>query len=151
LKPDLSTLPRELRDKIVIAGDRRYGMLRSTYAKVSRPAAVLVPETTEEVVAALRFVREQGLPLAVRSGGHGLSGRASNDDGLVIDLSAMNGIEVLDRRTKMVRIQPGARWAQVAAALAPYGLAISSGDHGNVGVGGLATGAASAGWCGSTA
>ncbi|MEU4539801.1 FAD-binding oxidoreductase [Streptosporangium sp. NPDC023825] len=140
MKPDLSTLPRELRDKIVTPEDRRYGMLRSTYVKVSRPAAVLVPETTEEVVAALRFVRERGLPLAVRSGGHGLSGRASNDGGLVIDLSAMNGIEVLDRRTRTVRIQAGARWAQVAAALAPYGLAISSGDHGNVGAGGLATG-----------
>jgi FAD/FMN-containing dehydrogenase len=140
MKPDLSTLPRELRDKIVTPADRRYAMLKSTYTRVSRPAAVLVPETTEDVVAALRFVRDQGLPLAVRSGGHGLSGRASNDGGLVIDLSAMTGIEVLDRRTKMVRVQAGARWAQVAAALAPYGLAISSGDHGNVGVGGLATG-----------
>ncbi len=44
-----------------------------------------------------------------------------------------------------MRVEAGARWAQVAQALAPHGLAISSGDHGNVGVGGLAT-AGGIGW-----
>ena len=38
-----------------------------------------------------------------------------------------------------MRLGPGARWGDVAAALAPHGLAISSGDYGDVGVGGLAT------------
>ena len=49
-------------------------------------------------------------------------------------------MEVLDRRSRLVRVGAGARWGSVAEALAPHGLAISSGDHGNVGVGGLATG-----------
>ena len=132
--------PPELRDKIVLPGDGRYRLLRSTYTTVARPAAVLLPEKAAEVVAALRYAREQGLPLSVRSGGHGLSGRSSNIGGVVIDLSNMNRVEVLDRKARLVRVEPGARWAQVAQALAPYGLAISSGDHGNVGVGGLATG-----------
>ncbi|MFD0657811.1 FAD-binding oxidoreductase [Thermocatellispora tengchongensis] len=99
-----------------------------------------MPRDTAEVVAALRYAREQGLPLSVRSGGHGLSGRSTNNGGVVIDLSAMNKVEVLDRQARLVRVEAGARWAQVAQALAPHGLAISSGDHGNVGVGGLATG-----------
>jgi FAD/FMN-containing dehydrogenase len=38
-----------------------------------------------------------------------------------------------------VRIGPGARWAQVAAALGEHGCALSSGDYGGVGVGGLTT------------
>ncbi|PZG05042.1 FAD-binding oxidoreductase [Nonomuraea aridisoli] len=134
------TSPAALRGRIVVPGDDRYHLLRSTYTTVARPAAVLLPENAEEVVAALRHAREQGLPLSVRSGGHGLSGRSSNDGGVVIDLSAMNRVEVLDRAARIVRVEAGARWAQVAQALAPYGLAISSGDHGNVGVGGLATG-----------
>jgi FAD/FMN-containing dehydrogenase len=137
--------PRELQDKIVLPRNSRYRLLRSTYTTMARPAAVLLPETTSEIAAALRFARESGLPLSVRSGGHGLSGRSSNDGGVVIDLSSMNRVEVLDRRKRLVRVETGARWAQVAQALAPHRLAISSGDHGNVGVGGLAT-AGGIGW-----
>jgi FAD/FMN-containing dehydrogenase len=140
MTPSLSTAPHELYGKIVTPGDRRYALLRSTYTTVAKPAAVLLPGSTAEVVAALRYAREQGLPLAVRSGGHGLSGRSSINGGLVIDLSTMNRVEVLDPRSRIVRIEAGARWATVADTLAPLGLAISSGDHGNVGVGGLATG-----------
>ncbi|WP_440104958.1 FAD-binding oxidoreductase [Streptosporangium sp. H16] len=137
---ELSPLPAALEGKLVVPGDRRYPLLRSTYTTVANPAGVLLPENTSEVVAALAFAREQGLPLSVRSGGHGLSGRSSNDGGVVVDLSALNRVEVLDRAARLVRVQAGARWAQVAEELAPYGLAISSGDYGNVGVGGLTTG-----------
>ncbi|MFG2058903.1 FAD-binding oxidoreductase [Micromonospora sp. NPDC048930] len=133
-------VPEELTGKIVRPGDRRYPMLRSTYTTRGNPAAVLLPANTAEVATALRYAREQGAPIAVRSGGHGLSGAATNDGGLVIDLSALNAVDVLDRPSRLVRVEAGARWARVAQALAPYGLAISSGDHGNVGVGGLATG-----------
>jgi FAD/FMN-containing dehydrogenase len=79
------------------------------------------------------------VPIAVRSGGHGISSRSTNDGGIVLDLGALNGIELIDRERRLVRVGPGARWAEVAAALAPHDLAISSGDAGGVGVGGLAT------------
>lgn len=61
------------------------------------PAGVLVPENTSEVAAALGFAREQGLPLSVRSGGHGLSGRSSTDGGVVIDLSTLVNLLPDDR------------------------------------------------------
>jgi FAD/FMN-containing dehydrogenase len=57
----------------------------------------------------------------------------------------LSAIEVLDAGKRVVHIGAGARWANVADALAPRGWAISSGDHGNVGVGGLAT-AGGIGW-----
>ncbi|MEZ4504602.1 MAG: FAD-binding protein [Thermomicrobiales bacterium] len=44
-----------------------------------------------------------------------------------------------------MRVEPGARWMDVAAAIEPYGWALSSGDYGGVGVGGLAT-AGGVGW-----
>ncbi|MFG1699671.1 FAD-binding protein [Nonomuraea sp. NPDC049309] len=47
----------------------------------------------------------RNVPLSVRSGGHGLSGRSSNDGGVVVDRSAMNRIEVLDREARLVRIE----------------------------------------------
>ncbi|MFI6288008.1 FAD-binding oxidoreductase [Streptomyces sp. NPDC051018] len=136
----LGTLPAELTGKVVGPDDRRYRLLRSTYTTVGRPAAVVLPESAGDVAAALRLARERGLRLAVRSGGHGLSGSGTNDGGLVIDLSALHRIDVLDRASRLVRVESGARWARVAEALTPHGLAISSGDHGNVGVGGIATG-----------
>lgn len=141
----MTAAPALLEGLIVTPGDPRYPLLRSTYTTVARPAAVLLPETAEQVAAALRYARDRGLPVAVRSGGHGLSGRSSNNGGAVIDLSAMHRVEVLDRRTRRVRVEAGARWARVAETLHRYGLAISSGDHGNVGVGGLAT-AGGVGW-----
>ncbi|OAH15172.1 FAD-binding oxidoreductase [Streptomyces jeddahensis] len=136
----LGTLPAELVGKVVTPDDRRYRLLRSTYTTVGQPAAVVLPESADDVAAALRLARETGLRVAVRSGGHGLSGSGTNDGGLVIDLSALHRVDVLDRGSRLVRVEAGARWAQVAQALAPHGLAISSGDHGNVGVGGIATG-----------
>ncbi|MET8321744.1 FAD-binding oxidoreductase [Micromonospora sp. NPDC005189] len=136
----LARVPGSLTGQIVTPGDRRYAQLRSTYTTTASPAAVLLPKTTAQVVAAIRYAREQRLPIAVRSGGHGFSGVSSNNGGLVIDLSMLDRVQVLDERSGLVRVEAGARWANVAKALAPYGLVISSGDHGGVGVGGLATG-----------
>ncbi|GAA3446273.1 LLM class flavin-dependent oxidoreductase [Planomonospora venezuelensis] len=132
-------VPASLAATAVEPGDRGYEDVRSTYVWPGSPGLVLRPSTPGQVAEALAFAREQDVPLAVRSGGHGISGRSTNDGGIVIDVGAMNGVEVIDRERRLVRVGAGARWGEVAQALAPYGLAISSGDYGDVGVGGLAT------------
>jgi FAD/FMN-containing dehydrogenase len=91
------------------------------------------------VVLALDYARDQDVEISVRSGGHGVSGRSANDGGIVIDLSRMNSVEVLDAESGRVRVEPGARWGDVARVLTRHGLAMSSGDYGDVGVGCLAT------------
>jgi len=73
----------------------------------------------------------------VRGGGHGFPGFGTNDGGVVIDLSQLANAELIDKERHLVRIGGGATWGQVAAALTPHGLAISSGDTKSVGVGGL--------------
>jgi hypothetical protein len=75
--------------------------------------------------------------LSVRGGGHGFPGFGTNDGGVVIDLSRLATVEIIDNERHLVRIGGGATWGQVAPALAPHGLAISSGDTKSVGVGGL--------------
>lgn len=120
-------------------GDRRYSDVRSTYMRRGAPGLVLRPSTTAEVASALGFARGQRGPLAVRSGGHGISGRSTNDGGVVLDLSRLASVEVLDEATRRVRVGAGATWGAVASAIARRGWAISSGDYGGVGVGGLAT------------
>jgi len=137
---DYDGVPASLADVAIEPGDPAYRGVTSTYLRGGAPGLVLRPRTPAEVADALAFARRHThLPLGLRSGGHGISGRSTNDGGLVIDVGALNGIEVLDERRRLVRIGPGATWKQVAAALDPYGWALGSGDYGGVGVGGLAT------------
>jgi hypothetical protein len=142
---DYDGLPASLAGSTVEPGDFGYGRVRSTYMRGGAPGLVIQPNDVAELVDALAFARDQEVPLAVRSGGHGISGRSTNDGGIVIDLGKLNKIEVLDEDKRLVRIGAGARWKDVAAALAPHGWALSSGDYGGVGVGGLAT-AGGIGW-----
>ncbi|MBY8873780.1 LLM class flavin-dependent oxidoreductase [Micromonospora sp. PLK6-60] len=137
---DYDGVPASLADVAIEPGDPAYRRVTSTYLRGGSPGLVLRPRTSDEVADAVAFARRhRQVPLGLRSGGHGISGRSTNDGGLVIDVGALNGIEVLDAAQRLVRIGPGATWKQVAAALDPYGWALGSGDYGGVGVGGLAT------------
>lgn len=137
---DYDGVPKSLVANAVEPGDPGYRAVRSTYLRAGSPGLVLRPRTPAQVADALAFARRHtGLPLGVRSGGHGISGRSTNDGGLVIDVGAMNRIEMGEPASKLIRVGPGATWKQVAAALDSHGWAIGSGDYGGVGVGGLAT------------
>ncbi|WP_426595821.1 LLM class flavin-dependent oxidoreductase [Cellulomonas sp. McL0617] len=136
---DYDGLPASLVGKAVEPGDREYGRVRSTYVYSGSPGLVIRATSAQDVSDALAFARAQDVPLAVRSGGHGISGRSTNDGGIVIDVGGLDAVEVLDHERGLVRLGAGARWGDVAAALTPHGLAISSGDYGDVGVGGLVT------------
>ena len=142
---DYDALPGTLAGKAVEPGDHGYSTLRSTYIHRGSPGLVIRATSPEDVADAVRYARNQAAPLAVRSGGHGISGRSTNDGGIVLDVSALNEICLLDPATKRIRLGPGARWGEVAEKLAPHGLGMSSGDYGDVGVGGLAT-AGGIGW-----
>ena len=134
------SVPASLKDSVIEPGDLNYPRVKSTFFRGGAPGIVFQTKHTGQVVEAVRFARSHThLPLGIRSGGHGIRGRSTNDGGIVIDLSRMAKIEILDPSTQLVRIEPGARWMDVAATLAPFGWALSSGDSGAVGVGGLAT------------
>jgi hypothetical protein len=137
---DYDAVPESLAAHAVEPGDVDYARVRSNYLRGGSPGLVLRPRNTAEVVEAIAYARRhRHLPLGVRSGGHGISGRSTNDGGIVIDVGSLDSIEVVDEDARRVRVGPGPRWKQVAAALEPYGWALTSGDYGGVGVGGLAT------------
>ena len=133
---DYDGVPPALKAAAVEPGDKAYPKVRSTYIRSGSPGLVLRPGTAAEVAEALAYTRAQQVPLAIRSGGHGISGRSTNDGGIVIDLARLDSIEVTGTA---VRVGPGTSWGHVAESLAAEGLAMSSGDYGDVGVGGLAT------------
>jgi FAD/FMN-containing dehydrogenase len=133
----MSAVVEEFGGEIVTPGDEGYDVASRTVLVGGSPAYVLRPANVEDVRKAVAFAVESGQPLAVRGGGHSFPGFGTNDGGVVIDLGRLAGIEVIDKERHVVRIGGGATWGQVAAALAPHGLAISSGDTKSVGVGGL--------------
>jgi alkanesulfonate monooxygenase SsuD/methylene tetrahydromethanopterin reductase-like flavin-dependent oxidoreductase (luciferase family)/FAD/FMN-containing dehydrogenase len=136
---DYAGAPASLAGDAVEPGDRGYDAVRHNYLRSGAPGLVLRPRDAAQVAEAVAWARTQDVPLGVRSGGHGISGRSTNDGGIVVDLGALDGIEVVDEATRRLRSGPGATWGRVAEVLTPRGWAISSGDYGGVGVGGLAT------------
>ncbi|GAA2277306.1 FAD-binding oxidoreductase [Nonomuraea roseoviolacea subsp. roseoviolacea] len=133
----LDTLRRDFGGDIIEPGAPEYEPASRSVLASGSPAFVLRPRSTGDVRAAVRFAAGAGLELSVRGGGHAFAGFGTNDGGVVIDLGLLASVEVTDKERHLVRIGGGATWGQVADALAPHGLAISSGDTRSVGVGGL--------------
>ena len=132
---ELDTQLAEFTGAIITPDSAEYPASARTPMASAAPLLVLRPADSADVARAVRFAAASGLPLAVRGGGHSAAGFSTVDGGVVIDLRDLDVVEVLpDRR---VRVGGGALWRQVVEALAPHGLAISSGDTADVGVGGL--------------
>ena len=131
----LSDLSERVPGRTFGPGSTEYDDGRTVFLGPGDPEAVIRPTTSAEVAAAVRAAVEADLPIAVRSGGHG---SVPASEGVVIDLSAFDEIELHDGA--IVTVGAGVHWGDVASALAPYGLGVSSGDTLSVGVGGLALG-----------
>jgi FAD/FMN-containing dehydrogenase len=123
---------------ILEAGDEGYDLASTAYRTVGSPMFVAQPATPDDVAEAVRFAVGQGIVISVRGGGHHSSGLATNNGGIVIDLTLLSGIDVLD--DSVVRVGGGARWGEVAHALRQHDLVLTSGDTTSVGVGGLTLG-----------
>lgn len=126
---------------LLVAGDRGYDDARALWNGVidRRPAVIARCRDEDDVRAALRLASEHGLRLAIRGGGHNVAGTASVDDGMVIDLSPMDGVDV-DAGGRRVSAQGGATWADLDAATQPHGLATPGGVVSDTGIGGLTLG-----------
>ena len=91
------------------------------------------------MVAAVTFARDQDVLLAVRGGGHNVTGYAVCDGGLVIDLSSMKGIRV-DAAQRSVRAEGGVTWGEFDRATQAHGLACTGGEVSTTGIAGLTLG-----------
>ena len=103
------------------------------------PALIARCAGTPDVLAALRFARQTGLPLAVRGGGHSFPGHSSCDGGIVIDMSALTGVTV-DPEARTATAQAGALLGQLDQATQAHGLAVPAGIVTHTGLAGLTLG-----------
>lgn len=104
-----------------------------------RPALIASCIDIEDVVHAVNFARTHDLLVAVRGGGHSISGMSVCDGGLIIDLSSMNAVRV-DPDARTVHVEGGALLSDLDYATQPFGLATPSGVVSHTGIGGLTLG-----------
>jgi FAD/FMN-containing dehydrogenase len=104
-----------------------------------RPALILRCRGVADVVEAVNFARSLKLEVAVRGGGHNVAGRATVDNGVMIDLSLMKGIYV-DPKARTARAMGGATWGEYNRETQMHGLASTGGVISTTGVAGLTLG-----------
>ncbi|MBK8025018.1 MAG: FAD-binding oxidoreductase [Chloroflexi bacterium] len=138
---DLHALKANVRGEVIRPGDAQYEEARKVWNGMidRRPALIVRPATVEGVVASVNFAREHGLLVSVRGGGHNVAGHATNDGGMVIDLSAMKRIAV-NAEGRTATAEGGVTWGELDAATQVYGLATPGGVFSKTGIAGLTLG-----------
>jgi FAD/FMN-containing dehydrogenase len=130
-----------LRGSIIEPGDKEYDEARKVYNGMihKRPRLMARCADVADVIQSVNFARDEGLLLAIRSGGHNAGGLGICDDGLVIDLAPMKYTRV-DPAARTVTVGGGCTWGDVDHATHVFGLATPSGIISTTGVGGLTLG-----------
>ena len=122
-------------------GDAGYDDARRVHNGLvdKRPTLIARCRGVADVVDAVKLGRDLGLEVAVRGGGHNVAGRATVDNGLMIDLAPMKGIHV-DPNRNTVRAQGGVTWAELNRETQLHGLAVTGGVVSTTGIAGLTLG-----------
>jgi FAD/FMN-containing dehydrogenase len=138
---DVEQLRKSFAGRLLRPCDERYEEVRAIWngAIHRRPALIASCTGTADVLAALRFARDRGLPISVRGGGHAVAGHALCDGGVLIDLSPMTSVRV-DPESRKARAGGGALWSHVDRETQAFGLAVTGGIVTHTGIGGLTLG-----------
>ena len=130
-----------LRGTAVRPGDEGYDLERTIWngAHDRRPALIVRCAGVADVIRTVDLARTEGLPLAVRGGGHSIPGFSTVDGGIVLDLSRMRGIQV-DPTRRTAAAQAGCTWKDLDAETQQFGLATTGGLVSSTGIAGFTTG-----------
>jgi FAD/FMN-containing dehydrogenase len=130
-----------LRGPLLRPGDDGYDAARRVWNGMidRRPALIARCAGVADVMAAVRFARAHGLLLAVRGGGHNITGNAVCEGGLMIDLSPMKSVRV-DLAKRTARAEAGLTWGEYNRETQAFGLASTGGVVSTTGIAGLTLG-----------
>ena len=143
-----ATNPMALRDfraslhgALILPDDGGYDIARRVWNGMidKYPALIIRCATRADVTRAVEFARLQHLPVAVRGGGHSVSGKSVCDGGIVIDLSQMKGIRV-DPVTCTAWAEAGLTLGEFVREIQPFGLVTTTGTVAGTGLSGLTLG-----------
>jgi FAD/FMN-containing dehydrogenase len=142
----LDELREGFRGEVIEPGSAAYDESTTVFNGMfgRRPATILRPAGTADVIRAIGLARLSGLPLAIRGGGHSVAGFSMCDGGIVIDTRGMKGIRV-DPKKRTARAQAGLNWGEFDRETQAFGLATTGGRVTTTGVPGFTLGSGS-GW-----
>lgn len=138
---DLDALDASLRGGVYLPGTPEYEEARITWNSMFEryPAFVIRAMGASDVQKAINFVRQAGLMMTVRSGGHQIAGHAVADKAVMLDLSQMRSVHVNPAR-KTARVAPGALLGDVDRETQAHGLVVPTGINSTTGIAGLTLG-----------
>lgn len=138
---NIDEFKKQFTGEVILPEDAGYDEVRQIWnAMIDRkPALIVRCATSEDIVQAIEFGRTQNLLISIRGGGHNIAGNAVCDDGLMIDLSLMKGVEV-NPDTRRASVEPGCTLGDFDAAAQAWGLATPLGINSTTGVAGLTLG-----------
>jgi len=141
LTSTLADLRQRHRGPVIAPEDYGYEQARITYNGMidRRPALIARPLDADDVVAAVSYAVGEGLPIAVRGGGHSVAGHCIGDGSLVVDLRLMRSVTV-DPDARLATCGGGALWEDLDPPCLRHGLATPGGTFGDTGVAGLTLG-----------
>lgn len=141
VKADAAMEQNSERVRLARAGDPDWDELRATYSLLldQQPAAIAVPRSVEEVSAAVRYARNNGLRVAAQATGHGASTLGDLSDTLLVRTHELDEVQI-DAHAASVRVGAGVRWREVVPQLSDAGLAARHGSSPTVGIVGYSLG-----------
>ena len=136
--PAVQVPPRAI---IVTSADPGWDDARQAWSLAvdQHPVAVAQPRSADDVVAAIRYAREQGLRVAAQGTGHSAAPLGDLAGTLLVKTSAMRHVTI-DPVARIATAEAGATWRDVAEAAATHGLAGLAGSSPSVGVAGYTLG-----------
>jgi len=133
-----AALKERIAGEVLVSGQPGYDDARAVWnAMIDRkPGLIVKCKNADDVVTAVSYARDYKLPVSIRGGGHNVAGHAVCDDGVMINLSLMRGVQV-DVEKRCARVEGGATWGDVDAETQKFGLATPGGLISDTGVAGL--------------
>lgn len=124
---DFSSLPH-----VILPGDDAFAAAVSGFntAVVHAPDAVVAAQSTDDIVQAVRFARDNGLVVRTHNTGHGAV--TPHVGGLLVGTRALDAVSV-DAAARTATFGGGVQWGAVVAAAAEHGLAPIIGSASTVG------------------
>jgi hypothetical protein len=144
LREELARLADRIAGRVFSPGEPGWDEARTAWnlAVDQRPVAVVIAGHVDDIAHTIATARALGLAVAPQATGHNagpLSARNGLADAILLRTSELRGVQV-DAEQQVARVEPGALWGDVVAAVAPHGLAALAGSSHDVGVVGYTLG-----------
>jgi len=138
---DGKSLAAQLTGRVIHPDSPAYTKARTDWDGLYRsyPLVIVFAETTQDVVNAITWARQNNVALRARSGRHCLEGWSNLSGGIVIDVSEMKSAR-LDPAARTVTVGAGFTQGEIVTILGQESFAVPTGGEATVGLAGATLG-----------